>query len=59
MAASFRVGQEVTLNTVNPTGPVQALSVDQEGNILYLVNWTDSDGVAQQRWFKESELTAA
>lgn len=59
MAASFKIGQVVTLNVVQPSGPVKQLSVDQEGNILYLVSWTDPEGVEQERWFKESELKTA
>ena len=58
MAASFKVGQEVQLITVIPEGPVMQLTVDQEGNIEYLVAYKDSDGVFQSRWFKEDELIA-
>lgn len=58
MAASFKVGQEVELISVVPKGPVTQLSVDQEGNIEYLVAYQDNDGDSQSRWFKEHELKA-
>lgn len=58
MAASFKIGQEVQLITVIPEGPIVQLSVDQEGNIAYLVAYKDSDGDSQSRWFKEDELKA-
>lgn len=58
MAASFKIGQEVQLITVIPEGPIVQLSVDQEGNITYLVAYKDSDGETQNRWFKEDELKA-
>ena len=57
MAASFKVGQQVKLIAVVPQGPVKALSVNQDGDIQYLVEWTDTDGVVQERWFKEDQLT--
>ena len=56
MAASFKIGQEVQLITVIPEGPIVQLSVDQEGNITYLVAYKDSDGESQSRWFNEDEL---
>lgn len=59
MAASFKVGEQVKLITVVPQGPVKALSVNQDGDIQYLVEWTDADGDSQERWFKEDELVKA
>lgn len=56
MAASFKIGQEVQLIAIIPQGPVEQLSVDQDGNIQYLVSYQDSDGDSQSRWFKEDEL---
>jgi uncharacterized protein YodC (DUF2158 family) len=58
MAASFKIGQEVQVITVIPTGPVQQLAVDQAGNIQYLVAYVNSDGEGQTRWFNEDELKA-
>jgi hypothetical protein len=31
----------------------------EDGVFFYLIQWTDADGAVQQRWFKESDLTAA
>jgi hypothetical protein len=33
--------------------------MDEDGNVSYLVEWTDADGNAQQRWFDEAQLIAA
>lgn len=60
MALTFQKGQTVTLkNPAVPTGPVVGFKVDGNGNVSYLVEWTDAAGEAQQRWFAEDELTAA
>jgi hypothetical protein len=59
MAANFKIGQIVKVIAVIPEGPVDQISVDQEGNITYLVTWTDINGVLQQSWFVESTLEAA
>jgi hypothetical protein len=56
MAANFKPGAQVKLNIAQPQGEVQQLSVSQEGDIQYLVEFTDSEGVVQQRWFTEAEL---
>jgi uncharacterized protein YodC (DUF2158 family) len=56
MAASFKVGQEVKVKIPVPQGLVSALSVSQEGDIQYLVSWTDANGVSQERWFSEDDL---
>lgn len=59
MATAFKKGQEVQLAAVLPKGPVAALRMLEDGTVQYLVDWTDADGVAQQRWFDEDQLTAA
>lgn len=56
MAANFKPGAQVKLNVAQPQGEVVQLSVSQEGDIQYLVEYTDPQGVAQQRWFTEEEL---
>ena len=56
MAASFKIGQVVALNVPAPTGPVLKLSVNQDGDIQYLVGWVDKNGVDQETWFKEEDL---
>lgn len=59
MATKFTKGQEVKLNAVLPKGPVIALRMDEDGNFFYLVEWSDESGEKHQRWFEESQLTAA
>ena len=59
MATAFKKGDEVKVIAVTPQGPVQSLRMDEDGNFFYLVEWTDSDGAVQQRWFEESQLVAA
>jgi hypothetical protein len=56
MAANFRPGSQVKLNVAQPQGEVQQLSVSQEGDIQYLVEYVDAAGDTQQRWFTEAEL---
>ena len=58
MAASFKIGQEVKVVAVIPEGPVVELSVNQDGDIQYKVQFTDVDGVMQERWFNEDELAS-
>ena len=60
MALAFQKGQSVTLkNPAVPTGPVIGFKVDMDGNVSYLIEWVDAAGESQQRWFKETDLTAA
>jgi hypothetical protein len=59
MATKFKKGESVKVNTVVPEGPVQALRMDEDGVVSYLIEWTDVDGKAQQRWFEEEELIGA
>ncbi len=59
MATTFVKGQEVKLRAVTPEGPVVKLRMDEDGAFFYLLEWTDADGNTQERWFAESELTAA
>jgi hypothetical protein len=59
MATTYQKGQNVKLKAIVPEGPVQALRMDEDGKFFYLVSWTDANGQEQQRWFEESELTAA
>lgn len=58
MATKFAKGQEVKLAAVIPQGPVKALRMDEDGNFFYLVEWTDLEGNAQERWFEEAQLEA-
>ena len=58
MATTFTKNQNVRLKIVTPEGPVAALRMDEDGQFFYLVQWTDTEGESQQRWFKEEELEA-
>ena len=59
MATKFAKGQEVKVNAVIPQGPVTALRMDEDGNFFYQIEWTDVNGVQQNRWFREEELVTA
>lgn len=59
MATQFKKGDQVKLAAVIPQGPVEALRMDEDGNVFCLVSWTDLEGTVQTRWFEESALTAA
>lgn len=58
MATTFKKGDVVKLKAVVPQGPVVALRMSEDGIVSYLVEWVDSDGVKQSRWFAEDELIA-
>lgn len=58
MATAFSKGQEVKLIATAPQGPVLALRMLEDGTVQYLVQWDDAEGVEQQRWFDEDQLTA-
>ena len=55
----FKIDDVVRLNRPVPQGPVTKMRMDEDGNVSYLIEWTDADGNAQQRWFAESDLIAA
>lgn len=57
MATKFVKDQQVKVIAVVPQGPVQKLRMDDDGVIWYLINWADGQGVIQERWFREDELT--
>lgn len=56
--ATFKKGDEVKALGVTPQGPVQALRMDDDGVVYCYITWTDADGAAQERWFREDELVA-
>lgn len=58
MATAFKRGDVVSLKTVVPSGPVQSIRMDEDGNVYYLIAWEDVDGVQQERWFEETTLVA-
>ena len=59
MATKFKKGDAVKLNVAAPQGPVEALRMDEDGNVQYLMSWTDAAGQAHSRWFDEEQLAAA
>jgi uncharacterized protein YodC (DUF2158 family) len=58
MATTFKKGDVVKVNAVVPQGPVEALRMDEDGNVFYLIEWTDVNGDSHHRWFNENELSA-
>lgn len=56
MATKFKRGDTVKLVSIVPTGPIQSLRMDEDGNVFYMVEWTDAAGEVQHRWFAEDEL---
>jgi len=59
MATKFKRGDVAAVKAVTPSGPVQALRMDEDGVVYCLIEWTDADGQTQQRWFKEDDLIGA
>jgi uncharacterized protein YodC (DUF2158 family) len=57
--AAFKKGDNVRLKAVVPQGPVIKMAMDDDGNVSYLLEWTDADGQVNQRWFQEGQLEAA
>lgn len=56
MATKFKKGDVVKVNQVIPEGPVKALHMNSDGEISYQLEWVDSKGASQTRWFAEDEL---
>ena len=54
----FKKDEIVKVKAVIPSGPIQALRFNGEGNVEYLVEWTDVNCNLQQRWFTEDQLEA-
>jgi hypothetical protein len=54
--ATFKKGDTVKLSGVVPQGPIISMRMDEEGNVFCLIEWTDTEGQTQQRWFAESDL---
>lgn len=59
MATKFKKGDTVKLAAAIPEGPVTAFRMDEDGNFFYFVEWTDSNGNSQGRWFEEDQLATA
>lgn len=56
MATKFKKGDLAKVVAVVPQGPVEALRMDDDGNVSYLISWIDVNGATQSRWFAEEEL---
>ena len=57
MATKFQKGDVVRLNSVVPQGPIAKFRMDEDtGEMFYLLQWADADGVTQERWFAEDDL---
>lgn len=59
MAATYRKGDMVKAVAVIPTGPVESIRMLEDGTVVYLITFTDVNGIEQQRWFDEDQITAA
>lgn len=57
--AMFKKGDVVKLISVVPSGPVLSMRMDEDGEVSYLIGWTDLSGQEQQRWFTEGQLALA
>lgn len=57
--ANFKKGDTVKVVAVIPQGPVESMRMDEDGNVQYLISWTDINGTEHSRWFDEAQLTAA
>jgi hypothetical protein len=59
MATMFKKGQTVKVKTVVPEGPVEAMRMDEDGTVSYLIKWVDVDDAPHERWFAEADLIAS
>ena len=57
--ATFKKGDTVKLIAVIPQGPVESMRMDEDGNVQYMISWTDVNGETHTRWFDEAQLTTA
>jgi len=57
--ATFKKGDVVKTVAVIPEGPVESMRMDEDGNVQYMISWTDAAGSVQTRWFDEAQLVAA
>jgi len=59
MANKFSKNDVVKLNTVVPSGPIEAFRMDSDGVVYCKISWTDANGATQTRWFPEGDLVSA
>ena len=55
--AAYKKGDVVKVNVVVPVGPITKMRMDEDGVVSYLVTWSDANGVEQERWFEEDQLS--
>jgi hypothetical protein len=56
--ANFKKGDTVKVAAVIPQGPVESMRMDEDGNVQYLISWTDASDNVHSRWFDESALVS-
>lgn len=59
MTTQFKKGDTVKIVVDVPQGPVEALRMTEDGDVQYLISWTDPSGNQHQRWFDEAQLVSA
>ena len=57
--AVFKRGEVVKVRSIVPQGPITSMRMDEDGNVQYLISWTDAYDVEQTRWFDEVQLVVA
>lgn len=57
MAILFNKGDVVKVTTSTIQGPVLDITMNADYVILYLVGYTNAEGVDHKRWFKEPQLS--
>ena len=56
--AIFKKGDVLKALATIPEGPVEAMRMEEDGNVQYLISWTDANNQVQTRWFDEAQLIA-
>jgi hypothetical protein len=56
--AIFKKGDVLKALAVIPEGPVEAMRMEEDGNVQYLISWADANNQVQTRWFDEAQLIA-
>jgi uncharacterized protein YodC (DUF2158 family) len=57
--ANFKKGDVVKVVATVPQGPVESMRMTEDGDVMYMISWTDTNGAVQTRWFDEAQLTVA
>jgi hypothetical protein len=56
MAALFKKGDTARVIVNPPQGEIIGFEIDGDGNIMYLLSWSNDQGETHQRLFREDEL---